>query len=193
MPLRQGRTRGGNTLEVTPETQPSALEGIDQLYYANAYPVSAVVYGLYPIHEPNEENLEPMRDGDLNCVARRVIEHFKASKRGQGLTPALVHNGGATLQYIAGLEKILKRAIVVHDITGADLYNSWKYQHNGWKLIELTLHNGHAWGKNLQFPQAREVVIYEGDVWEAIREAMQGEPNAVWVLGGGQDMRLTVD
>ena len=144
-----------------------------------------------------------MRDGDLNCVARRVIKHFKASKRGQGLTPArrqkitkweaLVHNGGATLQYIAGLEKILKRVIVVHDITGADLYNSWKYQHSGWKLIELTLHNGHAWGKNLQFPQAREVVIYEGDVWEAIREATQGEPNAVWVLGGGQDKRLTVD
>ena len=202
-PLSQGRTRGGNSLEVTPETQPGALEGIDRLYYANAYPVSAVVYGLYPIREPNKENLEPMRDGDLNCVARRVIEHFKASKRGQGLTPdrrqkitkweALVHNGGATLQDVAGLDKILKRVIVVCDITGADLYNSGKYQHSGWKSIELTLHNGHAWGKNLQFPQAREVVIYEGDVWEAIREATQGEPKAVWVLGGGQDKRLMVD
>ena len=202
-PLRQGRTRSGNTLEVTPETQPGALEGMDWLYYANAYPVSAVVYGLYPICEPNEENLEPMQDGDLNCVARRVMEHFKASKRGQGMTPArrqkitkweaLVHNGGATLQDVTILEKILKRAIVVHDITGADLYNSRKYQHSGWKSIELTLHNGHAWGKNLQFPQAREVVIYEGDVWEAIREATQGEPKAVWVLGGGQDKRLMVD
>ena len=202
-PLRQGRTRGANTLEVTPETQPGALEGIDRLYYANAYPVSAVIYGLYPIREPNEENLEAMRDGDLNCVARRVIEHFEASKRGQGLTPArrqkitkweaLVHNGGATLQDFAGLKKILKRAIVVHDITGADLYNSGKYQHSGWKSIELTFHNGYAWGKNLQFPQAREVVIYEGDVWEAIWEATQGEPKAVWVLGGGQDKRLTVD
>ena len=64
--LKQGRTRGGNVLEVTPETQPGALEGIDRLYYANAYPVSAVVYGLYPIREPDEKNLDPMRDGDLN-------------------------------------------------------------------------------------------------------------------------------
>ena len=49
-PLKQGRTRGGNIFEVTPETQPGALEGIDRLYYyTNAYPVSAVVYGLYPI------------------------------------------------------------------------------------------------------------------------------------------------
>ena len=153
-PLRQGRTPGDNTLEVTPETQPGALEGIDWLYYTNAYLVSAVVYGLYPICELNEENLEPMWDRDLNCVARRVIEHFEAPKRRQGLTPArrqkitkweaLVLNGGATLQDIAWLEKILKRAIVVRDITGADLYNSGKYQHSGWKSIELTLHNGHA-------------------------------------------------
>ena len=53
-PLNQGRTRGGNVLEVNPETQPGALEGIDRLYYANAYPVSAVVYGLYPIREPDK-------------------------------------------------------------------------------------------------------------------------------------------
>lgn len=48
-------------------------------------------------------------------------------------------------------------------------------------------------GADLHFPQAREVVIYEGDVWEAIREATQGEPKAVWVLGGEQNKRLTVD
>ena len=202
-PLRQGQTRGGNTLEATLKTQPGAMDGIDRLFYANAYPVSAVVYGLYPICETNKENLEQMREGDLNCVARHVIKHFEASKHGQGLTPArrqkitkwevLVHNGGTTLQDVAGLEKILKRAIVARDITGANLYNSGKYQHSGWKSIELTLHKGHAWGKNLQFPQAHEVVIYEGDVWEAIREAKQGEPKSVWVLGGGQDKNLMVD
>ena len=84
-------------------------------------------------------------------------------------------------------------AIVVRDITGADLYNSGMYQHSGRKSIELTLHKGHPRGKNLQFPQARKVVFYEGDVWEAIREATQGEPKAVRVLAGGQDKRLTVD
>ena len=141
-PLKQGRTRGGgNVLGVTPETQPGALEGIDRLYYANAYPVSAVVYGLYPIREPDEENLDPMRDEDLNCVAQRVIKHFEGAQRGQGLTPARrekitqwearVHDDGATLQDVAELEKILKRAVIVRDITGADLYNSGKYQHSG--------------------------------------------------------------
>ena len=179
------------------------MEGIDRLYYANAYPVSAVVYGLYPIREPDEENLDPMRDGDLNCVAQRVIKHFEGAQRGQGLTPARrmkiaqwearVHDDGATLQDVASLEKILKRAVIVRDITGADFYNSGKYQHSGWKTIELTLHNGYAWGADLHFPQAREVVIYKGDVWAAIQEATQGEPKAVWVLGGGQNKRLTVD
>ena len=201
-PLKQGRTRGGNVLEVTPETQPGALEGIDRLYYANAYPVSAVVYGLYPIREPDEKNLDPMQDGDLNCVAQRVIKHFEGAQRGQSLTPARrqkieewearVHEASATLQDVAGLEKLLKRAVIVRDITSADLYNSGKYQ--GWhRSVELTLHNGHAWGADLHFPQAREVVIYEGDVWAAIQEATQGEPNAIWVLGGGQNKRLTVD
>ena len=204
-PLKQGRTQGGHVLEVTPETQPGTLEGIDRLYYANAYPVSAVVYGLYPIREPDENNLDPMRDGDLNCVAQRVIQHFEGAQRGQGLTPARrqkieewearVHEVGATLQDVAGLEKLLKRAVIVRDITGAELYNSGKYQ--GWhRSVELTLHNGHAWGADLHFPQAREVVIYEREVWEAIREATQGEPKAVWVLGGGDakcQRRLTVD
>ena len=202
-PLRQGRTRGGEVVEVTPETRPGALEGIDRLYYVNAYPVSAVVYGLYPIREPDERNLDPMRDGDLNCVAQRVIKHFDGAQRGQGLTPerrekiaqweARVHDDGATLRDVAELEKILKRAVIVRDITGADLYNSRKYQHSGWKTIELTLHNGHAWGADLHFPQTREIAIYKGDVWAAIQEATQGEPKAVWVLGGGQNKRLTVD
>ncbi|KAK3796753.1 hypothetical protein RRG08_045761 [Elysia crispata] len=201
--LKQGRTRGGNVFEVTPETRPGALEGIDRLYYVNTYPVSAVVYGLYPIREPDERNIDPMRDGDLNCVAQRVIKHFEGAQRGQGLTPARrekiaqwearVHDDGATLQDVAELEKILKRTVIVCDITGADLYNSGKYQHSGWKTIELTLHNGHAWGADLHFPQAREVAIYEGDVWAAIPEATQGETKAVWVLGGGQNKRLTVD
>jgi len=202
-PLKQGRTRGGNVLEVTSETQPGALEGIDRLYYANAYPVSAVVYGLYPIREPDEQNLDPMRDGDLNCVAQRVIMHFEGAQRGQGLTPARrqkieewearVHEAGATLQDVAGLEKLLKRAVIVRDITGADLYNSGKYQGCRFRTIELTLHNGHAWGADLHFPQAREVRIFKGDVWAAIQEATRGEPKAVWVLGGGDKKRLTVD
>ena len=62
-PLRQDKKRGGEVFEVSPRTRPGALVGIDQLYYKNAYPVSAVVFGLYQIRDPKVANLEPMRDG----------------------------------------------------------------------------------------------------------------------------------
>ena len=200
-PLKQ--VRGGHILTISTVTAPGALVGIDGLYYKNAYPVSAVVYGLYPIREPDQNNLAPMREGDLNCVAQRVIEHFKGAQRGGGLTPArrvkiktweaTVHKPGASLQDVSGLEKILRKAIIVRDIAGVDLLNSGKYRRNGLTPIEVVLHNGHAWGANLHFPQARKVHIYEGDMWEAVEEATQGEPKAVWVLGGGDNKKLTVD
>ncbi|MEW8689287.1 MAG: hypothetical protein AB2556_25985, partial [Candidatus Thiodiazotropha sp.] len=61
--------------------------------------------------------------------------------------------------------------------------------------IEHIYHNGHVWPEDLHFPQSREVHIYEGDVWQAIREANRGEPIAVWLLGGldGQQRQLSVD
>ncbi|MEW8688901.1 MAG: hypothetical protein AB2556_24040 [Candidatus Thiodiazotropha sp.] len=45
--------------------------------------------------------------------------------------------------------------------------------------VELICYNGHAWPKDIHFPQSREVHIYEGDVWQAIREATRREPIAV--------------
>ena len=198
-PLKQ--VRGGGILTISTVTAPGALVGIDGLYYKNAYPVSAVVYGLYPIREPDQNNLAPMREGDLNCVAQRAIEHFENAQRGPGMTEARgnkieawenkVRVSGATHHDVSNLEKILKRAIIVRDIAGVDLYNSGKYRASGWSPIEIIQHNGHAWGANLHFPQAREVHIYEGDVWKAIEKATGGNPKAVWVLGG--DKVLTVD
>ena len=140
--------------EVTPRTQPGALEGIDRLYFANACQVSAVVYGLYRIRDPDPANLTPMRDGDLNCVDRRVIEHFEAATRGQVMTRQTPENrrvGGRghrmgrdpSGRRGARLDKILERAINVRDIAGTDLYNSYKYSSKV-ASIELTLHNGHA-------------------------------------------------
>ena len=60
-------------------------------FYQNAYPVTAVVYGLYPVRDPDPANLAPLRDGDLNCVAQRVVEHFEGALRGQGLKPTRRH------------------------------------------------------------------------------------------------------
>ena len=106
-----------------------------------------------------------------------------------------VHKSGATVEDVADLEKILKRAIVLRDIAGEDIYNSGKYQRGGNGVrgkVEQIVQNGHAWSKDLHFPQSREVHFYEGDVWHAIREATYGIPLAVWLLGG-QDRQLSVD
>ena len=205
-PVRAERKKGQAVVQLSQDTKPGALHGIDGAYYEKAYPVTAVVYGLYPIREADAANLAPLRDGDLNCVARRVIEHFEGAQRGQGLTPTRrqkiqeweerVHETGATVDDVAELERILKRAIILRDIAGEDIYNSGKYRFHGNGVrgkVELIAHNGHAWPKDLHFPQAREVRIYGGDVWQAIQEATQGEPIAVWLLGGSQDNRLSVD
>ena len=193
-PVREGRTHGRQVFQVTRNTPPGALTGIDTHFYVNAYPVTAVVYGLYPIRVPNHGNLQPLRVGDLNCVAQRVMEHFEGALRGHGLTETRrrkiteweeeVHDRGATVDDVANLEKILKRPIVLQDIAGESIYDSKKYRHTN-RVIELIYHNGHAWNKDLHFPIARKVQIYDGDMWQAIQRAMEGEPMTVWLLGGG--------
>ncbi|MEW8615753.1 MAG: hypothetical protein AB2610_21560, partial [Candidatus Thiodiazotropha sp.] len=177
-PVRTERKKGQGVIEISRDTKPGVLTGIDSVFYQNAYPVTAVAYGLYPIRDPDPANLAPLRDGNLNCVAQRVVEHFEGTLRGQGLTPTRrqkiqeweerVHKSGATVEDVADLEKILKRAIVLRDIAGEDIYNSGKYQRGGNGVrgkVELIVHNGHAWSKDLHFPQSREVHFYEGDVW----------------------------
>ena len=203
-PVQTKRKKGKRVFEISRDTKPGVLTGIDSVFYQNAYPVTAVAYGLYPIRDPDSANLAPLRDGNLNFVVQRVAKHFEETLRGQGLTPTRqqkiqeweegVHKSGGTVQDVADLEKILKRAIVLRVITVEDIYNSEKYQRGGNGVrgkVELIVH-GHAWSKELHFPQSREVHFYEGDDWHAIREATYGEPLAVWLLGG-QDRQLSVD
>jgi len=205
-PVRTERKKGQSVIEVTSQTKPGVLTGIDSVFYQNAYPVTTVAYGLYPVRDPDPANLAPLRDGDLNCVARRVVEHFEAASRGQGLTATRrqkiaeweerVHETGATVDDVAELERILKRAIILRDIAGEDIYNSGKHQRKGNKTygkVELICHNGHAWSKDLHFPQSREVHLYEGNVWDAIQEATQDGPTAVWLLGSNAERRLEVN
>ena len=190
---------------VARNTRPGVLTGINSVFYQNASPTTTVVYGLYLLRDPDPANLALLKDGDINCVARRVVEHFEGALRGQGLMPAWrqkiqeweerVRETGASVDNVAGLEKSLKQAIVLRDIAGEDIYNSGKYQRGGngdRGIVELICHNGHAWPKDLHFPQSREVHIYEGNVWHAIREATRGGPIAAWLLGG-QDQLLSVD
>ena len=76
-PVRAERKKGQGVVEVSWDTKPGMLTGIDSVFYQKAYPVTAVVYGLYPVREPDPANLAPLRDGDLKCVAQRVVEHFE--------------------------------------------------------------------------------------------------------------------
>ena len=106
-----------------------------------------------------------------------------------------VHESGATVDDVAELKKIIKRAITPPDIAGEDIYNSRKNQRGGNGVrgkVELIVHNGQAWSKDLHFPQYRAVHFYEGDVWHAIREATHSSPLAVWLLGG-HDRQLSFD
>ncbi|MEW8689349.1 MAG: hypothetical protein AB2556_26295 [Candidatus Thiodiazotropha sp.] len=90
--VRVERKKGQAIIEISRDTKPGVLTGIDRVFYQNAYPVSAVAYGLYPTRDPDPANLAPLRDGDLSCVARRVVEFFEGALRGQGLTPTRRHD-----------------------------------------------------------------------------------------------------
>ena len=90
------------------------------------------------------------------------MEHFEGTLRGQGLTPTWrqkiqeweerVPETGATVDDVAELEKILKRAIILRDIAGEDIFNSGKYGrggNGGHRSVDLICHNGHARSKDL--------------------------------------------
>ena len=98
---------------------------------------------------------------------------------------------GATVDEVVKLERILMRAIILKDIAEEDIYNSGKYGRCNYRPLELMYYNGHAWPKDLHFQQSREVHIYEGDVWQAIRQATHGEPLALWLLDGQDSSQLT--
>lgn len=141
-----------------------------------------------------------MRDGELNCVAQRVVglvDHFDGAPKGQGLTPkrrqlildweTRVRESGATIADVVGLEKVTKWAIIIKDIAGVDIYNICKYQSSRWNPINLIAHNGHSWEKDLCLPQLRTVHDYQGDTWQAIKRVTQGKPIAVFLLGVSED------
>ncbi|MEW8688974.1 MAG: hypothetical protein AB2556_24410 [Candidatus Thiodiazotropha sp.] len=87
-PVRVDRKKGQVIIEISRDTKPGMLTGIDKVFYQNAYPVTADAYGLSLVRDPDPANLAPLRDDDRNCVAQRVVEHFEGALRGQGRTPA---------------------------------------------------------------------------------------------------------
>src|SRR6266498_483437 len=143
-PIRESKRAGkkfiseGSNIILTKKIKPDFWVGIDKKFLVRIIQgekiseykeldANAVVYGLYRIWEPDSKRLMPMKDGALNCVAQRVIEHFEKAKRGYGLTSTRkqkigiwekrMRQPGARVEDVAELEKILKRPITLHDIT----------------------------------------------------------------------------
>ena len=50
-PVRTERKKGQGAIEISRDTKPGVLTGIDSVFYQNAYPVTAVAYGLYSIRD----------------------------------------------------------------------------------------------------------------------------------------------
>ncbi|MEW8547859.1 MAG: hypothetical protein AB2693_30500 [Candidatus Thiodiazotropha sp.] len=73
------------------------------------------------MRDPDPVHLAPLRDGDLNCVAKRVVEHFEGALRGRASLPqgsgkymeAQAHDTGETVIDVKKKKKIIKRAIVL--------------------------------------------------------------------------------
>ena len=51
-PVQAERKKGRGVVEVARNTSPGVLTGIDSVFYQNTYPYTAVVYGLYPVRDP---------------------------------------------------------------------------------------------------------------------------------------------
>ena len=111
--------KGQTVLEIARDTKPGVLTGIDKVFSQNAYPVTAVVYGPYPIRDPDPTNLAVLRHGDLLCrsTGSGVFPgRFEGRGANEGLTSARrqkireweerVHETGASVYDVAGLETI---------------------------------------------------------------------------------------
>ena len=77
-PIREGRNRGQGIVAITRDTTPGLLTGIDRVCYQNAYPATAVIYGLYPLRDPDPANLAPMRVGNLIVLHSEWLNISKA-------------------------------------------------------------------------------------------------------------------
>ncbi|RHZ52865.1 hypothetical protein Glove_456g39 [Diversispora epigaea] len=142
---------------------------------------NAVVYGLYRIQKPDVNQLIPMKDGTLNCVAQRVIKHFDQAKRGNGLTnirrqkidtrEKKVRNSGAKVQDVTELEKILKRPIKLFDITHGTIFNSDKYQSGdeSQRISQFVLEDGRTfrtWKKHTEIIESCKQLVDDAINWQ---------------------------
>ena len=80
-----------------------------------------------------------------------------------------VHVIGVTVGDLVDLVKILKWAIILHNMTKKYITtaNSWASM-GSWSPI---IHIGHVLPIDVHFPQSREVCFYDSNFWQAMQEA----------------------
>ena len=101
------------------DSKPGTFTGIDKPYQEKFYPVTSVVYRIYPLNGKQKINiLKTMRHSSLNCVAERIIKPFTNALRGNKLMDIrrnkkkkdeswlTVWKRGAIIQNVDELEKI---------------------------------------------------------------------------------------
>ncbi|KAK3603842.1 hypothetical protein CHS0354_042849, partial [Potamilus streckersoni] len=198
--LHDGRVSDGRRglFLLNQETLPGALVGVDQKYYTRDYPYNVVVYGLYLVPIPVDQEVGTERMSTTsNCVAELVIKHFKESTRGNGLTQRRaniisawnnrVFDAGASKKDIIELEKKLKIPIIVKMLPDRVFYNSGCYRSKG-AAIEILDHNFHGWGiGDRDFPLNKTIRYYTGDIFHWIKSNMKNVPVNVWLFRGGND------
>jgi hypothetical protein len=147
--------KDNKTVIIDKYTSPGTLTGIDSHYYERDYPVTVTIYGLYKINKnPNIKKLAPMKTAvNLNCVEKRVIEHFTNATHGGKLTEKRrsaitswgeqVRETGATIDDVKKLETLLRTPICIKTLSGEPL-NTSKYN-NTRTPIDIYDHNGHDW------------------------------------------------
>ncbi|KAK3581198.1 hypothetical protein CHS0354_024734 [Potamilus streckersoni] len=54
---RESIQKSGNNIILGANSKPGILTGIDKPYYERSYPVTAVVYALYPLHDKSDVKL----------------------------------------------------------------------------------------------------------------------------------------
>ncbi|CAG8546369.1 7872_t:CDS:2 [Ambispora gerdemannii] len=117
----------------------------------------------------------PMKEGTLNCVAQRVVEHFEKAKRGHGLTSTRKQKIG-----IWSFKYLFQFCYILYSST------SGKYRTGRFEEIEMVVHNGHTFPRNHHFPRDRMVEYYSDNAWKAINKALQGPQ---FVLEDGRTFR----
>ena len=134
-PLRAGRTRGQAVIEITAQTNPGVLKGIDRSLLRERLPDVSCRIRALPHQRARPGQPRPHARGRPQLRRPGGPKPPRERDPGHNGSPACenselgggIHEAGATLQDLARLESATRRAIIVRDIAGEILHSSGRY------------------------------------------------------------------